>query len=225
LSKPEVYTRVNRWFDGIRYRCWVDNNSLKFYNFHNVLRFESTINNPGKYKIIRHKQNFVEGDPKKLLKLRKGIADTKARAALSKNLVNNFSNHIATVKTTMPFIELIKHSTKHLIKNSTRIRSIDITGKDLLLLKAISDTAFDVNAITNKGLQSKLAYSTWARGMTGRKLSARISRHLALLRFRGIIKKLSHQRKYSLTDKGKELTTILNITCSISTTELLKLAA
>jgi len=61
--------------------------------------------------------------------------------------------------------------------------------------------------------------------MTGKQLSSRISRHLRLLREHGLIKKLTNQRKYILTDKGRKLTTALNAALAASTEDLIKLTA
>ena len=50
LSNPEILSRANIWYDGLRVRHWNGKNSVKFYNEHNVLRFEMTMNDPTKFK-------------------------------------------------------------------------------------------------------------------------------------------------------------------------------
>ena len=110
-------------------------------------------------------------------------------------------------------------------EKSKRVRALDVFGKDLELIRTISDPAFDVSAITNKELQNRLINTDWAKNMSGKKLSGRISRHLLLLRQHGIIEKLSKQRSYSLTDKGRKLTTGINAALASSVEELLKIAA
>ena len=83
-SNPEILSRAKFWYDGLRVRHWNGKNSVKFYNEHNVLRFEMTMNDPSKYKIYRHAENQDESEPKKLMPVRKGIADITARAKVSK---------------------------------------------------------------------------------------------------------------------------------------------
>ncbi|MEN8907740.1 MAG: hypothetical protein ABF289_17460 [Clostridiales bacterium] len=61
--------------------------------------------------------------------------------------------------------------------------------------------------------------------MIGKRLSARVTRQLRILIDHGIIRKVSHQNKYYLTDIGKKLTSALNITLGTSSNDLLKLAA
>ena len=62
--------------DGIRLRHWVDQNSVKIYNEQNNLRVETTINNPGKFKVFHHKQGQDKNEPKQRLPMRKGVMDT-----------------------------------------------------------------------------------------------------------------------------------------------------
>ena len=225
LSNPELLTRVNLWHDGMRIRHWVDQNSVKFYNEQNVLRFEMTMNNPKKYLIHRHTEGQKKSESKKLLPMRKGIADINVRAKVSNDRINCFTEHISTVSDKTSIEKIMEKITEPLIVKSKRFRGLDIMGKDMELLKSIADPIFDVGFITNKALQNKLSGSTWSKKMTGKKLSSRISRHLSLLRTHGIIRKLPNQRKYVLTDKGQKITTALHALLSASTEDLIKCAA
>ena len=112
-----------------------------------------------------------------------------------------------------------------LFHEGKRTRSLDVFGKDRAFLRTISDPAFDVHAITNKQLQLILEGIPWAKNMTGKQLSGRITRHLALLRKHGLIEQLPKQRKYVLTDMGRRITTAHNISLAASVDELLNLAA
>jgi len=225
LSNPELLTRVNLWHDGMRIRHWVDHNSVKLYNEQNVLRFEMTMNNPGKYKVHRHTEGQDKTESKKLLPMRKGVADIHLRSHVSGDRINSFTEQIATVSDKTPLSSLLDHISSHIIQNRKKYRGLDVAGKDRDLLKAISDPKFNVSPITNKALQEKLVNSDWANEMTGKKLSSRISRHLSLLRAHGLIRKLPKQRKYTLTEKGRKITTALNAALSASTEDLINLAA
>jgi hypothetical protein len=225
LSNPEILSRVNTWYDGLRVRHWNDNNSVKFYNDHNVLRFEMTMNDPTRFKIHRHSINQDKSEPKKLLAMRKGIADISVRAGVSKNIVNRFTEHMATVEETVRLGEMLGAIAKPITKEGKRHRAMDPFGKDLELLRAIADPIFDVCHLTNKDLQTKLVGTSWAKEMKGKQLSGRISRHLALLREHGLIKKLPNQRRYILTDKGRRITTAINAALAASVKELLSIAA
>ncbi|MCK5164227.1 MAG: hypothetical protein KAQ72_10940 [Desulfobacula sp.] len=59
--------------DGIRLRHWVDRNSVKIYNEQNNLQVETTINNPERFKVFRHKQGQDENEAKQRLPMLKGV--------------------------------------------------------------------------------------------------------------------------------------------------------
>jgi hypothetical protein len=54
----------NKIGGGLWLRHWVDHNSIKPYNEQNNLRDETIINDPGKFKVFRHKQGQVEKEVK-----------------------------------------------------------------------------------------------------------------------------------------------------------------
>jgi len=224
-TNPEIFSRTESWYDGLRVRHWNDSNSVKFYNEFNVLRFEMTMNDPTKFKIHRHSENQHKDEPKKFLPMRKGIADTAARAEISKNIINRFTENMAAVEEKTRLGELLKFVGEPLTRNNKRFRAIEVFGKDKELLRAISDPALCVGAITNKKLQKILKGTPWANNMSGKKLSARITRHLRILHEHGLIKKLPKQRKYLLTDKGIKITAALNAALATSVDALLRQAA
>ena len=221
-TNPDLMTRLSQWYDGARIRHWVDQNSIKMYNEHNVLRFEFTMNDPTKYLIHRH----IEGNKnseKKLRPMRKGIADVGARAKISSNRIHCFCEHMATVTEPSRVGDLLSKVAQPIISKGKSYRALDVTGKDLELLRAISDPKYTVDAISNKHLRETLVGSTWAKDMTGKRLSARISRHLRLLREHGLIKKVPKQHKYQLTQKGRALTMALHQFLDASVEDLVKL--
>ncbi|NLT51279.1 MAG: hypothetical protein GXX85_10210 [Ignavibacteria bacterium] len=225
LANPELLTKVSTWHDGLRVRHYVDNNSVKFYNQQNVLRIETTMNNPHKYLVQRYTEADEKKKSKKLLPMRKGIADINLRAKISVERNKSFAEQLATVSDKTPVSEIFGDITHSISRNGKKFRSLDITGKDKEILRAISDPAFNAGAITNKALQEKLIGTDWAKGFTGKKLSSKINRQISLLRSHGIIRKLPNQHKYALTDKGRKISSALNALLSASTEDLVNLIA
>jgi DNA-binding HxlR family transcriptional regulator len=223
-AKPEIMSKAKLWYDGTRVRHWQDKNSVKFYNEHNVLRFEMTMNDPTRFKIHRHSETQKKTEPKKFIPMRKGVADTYARAEVSKSILNRFTEHMSAAEEKERLGKMLELVCSPLTRQGKRFRALEVFGKDKELLRAIADPAFDAGAITNKGLQKTLKGTAWAKNMSGKQLSARISRHLRLLREHGLIKKLPKQRKYTLTDKGRKITAALEAALSASVNDLLKLA-
>jgi hypothetical protein len=223
-DKSDFSSRINKFDNGYCFKTYLNKNSAKFYSYIYGLRFEFTINNPEVFKVYRFKSNSSDNN-KYNLPLVKGVSFTSLRAQVSENHLNRFINHVSSAHERKPVDDIFSTVSNYIIKNGKRYRGLDILGKDKSLLKAVSDISFNVDYISNKQIQKSLANSDWAKGMKGKKLSSRITRQLRILREHGIIKKVSNRNKYFLTDKGRKLTSSLNILLGTSSDDLLKLAA
>jgi len=207
-ARVELKSRYSQWYNGGRIKHWVGKNSVKMYNEHNVLRLELAMNDPTRFKIHRN----VEGrdcDVKKLLPMRKGIADITVRTQVSSARLTNFAEQMATITESSSVREILTALTMPVKDGARRYRGLEATGKDRMLLEAVADSKFTVDAITNKALRQMLEDTPWANGLSGKQLSARISRALRLLREHGLIKKEPKQNKYYLTQKGRLVTSAL----------------
>lgn len=224
LADPDILTRAGLWYNGVRLKHWLDGNSVKFYNEHNALRFETTLNNPAPFKVWRCKEGSSVG-PKERLPLRKSVADIPLRAKVCGEINARFIDQAAQVKDTAKVREIVA-SVGRKTRDGRAVRTLDILGKDRELLAAVADpTLASLGGITNKALQKTLAGTEWAKGMTGKRLSARIGRNLRLLRDHGLISKVPEQRKYYLSDKGRRLTALIPAILSASTEQLTQQAA
>lgn len=221
----DVLSRVLDFQDGLRVRHWVDNNSVKVYTQQNVLRIETTVNDPGMFKVYRHAQGESKRKPKRRLGLRKSVADIPLRAQVSQDINNRFEKQLATFQTDTSLQEVIGMLCKGRIQSGRRIRGLDITGKDRALLLALSDSSFELSGISNKALREKLSGQMGFRNLTDKQLSAKVSRQLRLLRDHGLIRKYPRQRKYRLTTKGHQITVALPALLNASVKELMNIAA
>lgn len=224
-SHDQVLTRVQDFNDGIRVRHWVDQNSAKIYNQQNNLRLETTINNPGKFRVYRHKQGQSNDEPKTRLPLRKGVMDIALRAKVSQEVNDRLINDLSLLRDETPAREIIDDVTSAQKHNGRRFRGLESTGKDRELLELLSNPEFRVSGFTNKMLRPGLSETHFGAGLSEKQLSAKTSRHLKLLRVHGIIRKLPRQNRYQLTLKGVKLTNTLNAFLSASTEQLMKMAA
>ena len=102
---------------------------------------------------------------------------------------NAIVEQMATLRDDKPMREVLREITRPSTQNGRRIRALDVTGKGREFLQALADPLDAVAGITNKHLRQKLHASPWAKGGTDKQLSARISRHLRLLRDHGLIRK------------------------------------
>ena len=166
VSNNEVQSRVLDFHDGVRVRHWVDHNSVKVYNEQNVLRVETTINQPYMFKVYRLAQGQRRDASKKLRPLRKGVADIPLRSQVSQEINNRLMDELSTFTDKTPLSDLLDPHVSSCTRNGRRVRSLDISGKDRQLLQAISNASFTVSGITNVALRQKLASTSWGAGRT-----------------------------------------------------------
>ena len=221
----QIVTRVATYHDGVRVRHWVGNNSAKIYNEQNVIRVETTINDAGAFKVMRTAQDAPRKAPKRRLPMRKGVADIAHRAAVSQGVNNRVMDHLATFNDSTPLADLIAPCTRAFTRDGRRMRALEPVGKDRELLLAIGDPKHGIAGVSNAELRAMLAEQSWGKKYTSKQLSARVSRHLSLLRSHGLIRKLPKQNRYQLTDAGRTMTTVLAVALKASTKELMKIAA
>jgi len=221
----QIVTRVATYHDGVRIRHWAGNNSAKVYNEQNVIRIESTINDPTAFKVMRRAQGESDKKPKRRLSMRKGVADIGQRAAISRGINQRVMDHLATFTETTPLMELFASCTQRFTQKGRTVRALEPLGKDRLLLLAISDPKHAVAGLSNADLRAMLGNQPWGKGYTEKQLSARVSRSLSLLRNHGFIRKMPNQNRYQITDSGRQITTALGIALKVSTQELMKIAA
>lgn len=224
-SNHTVQSRVLDFYEGVRLRHWVDQNSVKVYNEHNVLRIETTINNPGAFSVYRRAQGQKPSAKKAPRPLRKGVADIPLRAQVAQEINSRFMNSLADFSDSTPVRELLAPLTRSKTQRGRAVRALDPTGKDRELLEALGDPAYALNGLTNAMLRERLRHTPWGAGRTDAQLSARLSRHLRLLRAHGLLRKMPCRRRYQLTRKGQLLVTSLAAMLAASTQKLMEIAA
>jgi hypothetical protein len=221
----DVVSRLLKFHEGLRVRHWVDGNSVKCYNELNVLRVEMTMNQPDMFKVHRHAQGETESQPKRLLPLRKGVADTVLRTQVSQEVTDRFFDNLAAAQCETPVAEILDGVVKSFTKNGRRVRALDPTGKDRALLQALRDPQFLISGTSNKALRESLRGKPGYKNMTEKQLSAKLSRQLRLLRDHSLIRKIPRQRRYMITQKGRETTMALDALLAASTKQLMDFAA
>ena len=152
-AHDSLSTKILEMDEGFRIRHWLGSNSTKMYNQHNVLRFETTINDPTVFRGYRRKQNAPKTDNKELLPLRKGVADTTLRALVSQEVNNRLAEHVATTQTSQPFRCVLETVTNRKRRRGRSVPGLDPTGKDLAPLNAIADPRFTLTGLRNKDLR------------------------------------------------------------------------
>lgn len=195
----EVSSDLQRRVEGIRVKHRVEENSIKMYDKQgSVLRIETTINNPRRFKVRR--KGLRRGKPvMKWLPLRKGIADLRRRAELSGGANARYLDALAVVGLQTPSYQLLDGVSEP-VKAKRQYRALrPISPEDASLFEVILHGEFALQGFRNRDLRQALGAGE------SKNNSARISRLLALLRAHKLIFKVCKTNYYRITRKGHQV--------------------
>lgn len=203
----ELTTSFKDRVEGVRVKHWVDGNSIKMYDKEGWnLRVETTIAKTPGFKVWRPLTDDPRGKHA-WRPLRKGTADLHRRCQVSQAANERYLDGLADVEDDSTIAELFDQVAQPVSWHGRRVRAMRIgDSQDIELLKAVSRGEFATNGFRNRDIRHRLhPKSRAASKKEQRRLSARTSRQIRLLRAHGLIKKVPKSHLYRLTDKGQKL--------------------
>ncbi len=208
---PSVYSNVERTFEGTRIKHWADHNSIKMYDHLNVLRPETTINNPNGFQVFRTAENDPEGE-QSWRPLRYGVADIHRRAQVSQAANERYLEALAGVAETKTVKELAEpvcsRATEPGKKSPRKVRALNpLAPDDMALLRAISDPKWMVNGLRNRDLVAALYPKASDDPAEKRRRSGKVTRLLRILRGHSLLQKVPRTHRYQVSAQAR--TTIL----------------
>lgn len=204
LSSGEVKSSLQQRFEGVRIKHWLHENSIKMYDKQgSVLRIETTINKPKRFRVRRrkHKQGAFAWLP-----LRKGIADIRRRVQLSRAANERYLQALAVVGEPTPSYKLLDQVSKPIVQGQQKFRALrPVSPEDSALFEVLLDGKFALQGIRNKDIRQQL----WPRPdkQKERKLAARVTRSLTLLKSHNLIYRVPKTNYYRTTKLGDEVMT------------------
>jgi hypothetical protein len=209
----EVKSGMTRRVEGVRLKHWVAHNSIKMYDCDRVLRLETTLNDPGDFRVYRPKQGGPEED-KQWRPLRKGVADLYRRAEVSQAANERYAAAMAAVKDKTPLSALVEPLCQRAPapgKHSSRtVRALNPLAKeDAALLTAVLDPKFAVNGLRNRDLVAALYDKPATTDEERRRRSGRLTRQIRMLRGHGLLHKVPKTHRYLVSPTGRKAITAL----------------
>jgi hypothetical protein len=216
---------INRT-EGIRVKHQANGNSLKMYDKGpNILRIETTINNPQDLKVFRTAQGNPDGKPK-WLRMRKGVADLNRRAELSQKTNERYLDALAGLDSTKRLEHIIAPVSRPVKRRGRYARALrPWTAGDQKLLEAIQRPEFLLAGFRNRDIARLLYPDEFESLESKRRASAKVSYRLGILRTHGLIAKLPNTRRYRITDKGRQVATAVLVSKNVTIDQLTKAAA
>jgi hypothetical protein len=201
----QVKSTVEHFAEGSRVKHWVDHNSLKLYDHLNVLRPETTINDPGGFRVFRQTENDPDG-PMGWHVLRRGVADLHRRAEVSQAANERYLAALAGVAETKTVKELVEPLCRRVTepakpgKKPRTVRALNpLSAEDAVLLRAISDPKWMVNGLRNADLAAVLYPKATEDAVERRRRSAKVTRLIRLLRGHGLLHKVTGRNRYQVS--------------------------
>lgn len=204
----EVVTDFKNRHEGIRVKHRSGKNSVKMYDKYGNLRVETTMNDPKPFKVLRPSENRSNSGQWK--RLRKSVTDISRRAYVSQACNDRYLDAIAAADTSVTVGTLLKQISSPTTLNGKRIRALNPgSNTDLQLLEAISRGDFFIHGFRNRDLQEILFTTIADSPKENKSRSARVTRLLRILRAHNIVQKIPRTYRYTLTPRGRQITTAI----------------
>lgn len=195
--------------EGVRVKHQVNGNRVKMYNKQgSVLRVETVINQARDLKVFRPKEGDPDG-PKQWRYLRKGVADTHRRAALSQQTNERYLDALTAVTEPTALGVLSAPVCRRVRFHGYPVRALNpLAPEDAALLTAIARGEFLITGCRNRDLRRLLFPPTHDAALTRRR-GGMVTRKLRLLRAHGLVRKVSHTHRYVVSPNGRVVLTAL----------------
>jgi len=217
-----------RRHEGVRVKHNHGGNSVKMYNkAGNVLRVETTINAPRGFKVWREDTHNSQGG---WAPMRKGVADLHRRAQVSQKSNERYLDALSACSSEATLQETVAQVCRARKNHDKRgARALNPwSQKDHRVLAFLAQGEWAVNGLRNRDLAAWLDL----KANTGeldpaerRRLSARVSRLLGVLRAHGLIRKVPKTHRYLVTPKGKQVSALVIAASNVQTRKLMEMAA
>lgn len=218
--KGEISSNLKRRHEGVRVKHWVEENSIKMYDkAFSVLRIETTINNPHRFKAYRRSTHH--GQPcRRWLRLRKGVIAIRRLVQIARAANERYLQALAVVGEPKPSHRILDPVSQPVKEQVRRFRALQpISPRDSRLFELICQGRFLLNGFRNKDLCQSLQAP---EDVNRRRFSLRLGRQLQLLRAHGLIFKVAKTHYYRITNKGFE---VMNTAIKFRAADLALLAA
>jgi hypothetical protein len=220
----EQFSDLRRRQEGVRIKHWVKRNSIKLYNCQNVLRPETTINDPDDLRVYHTSPSHPDG-PGTWLPMRRSVADLHRRAQLSRAANDRYLAALAAANTSTVLAEDALPLCQSMGRDGRRYRALNpFNADEAIWLERIHRGEWCLKGFRNRDLRH-LAFGPTSDHTLRRRQASQITRRLALYHAHGLIAKVPRTHRWMVTQKGRRLITALLAARSATTDPLICLAA
>jgi hypothetical protein len=203
--KGEVTTNHKRRPEGVRVKHTVKRNSIKMYDKSSVLRVETTINNPGEFRVPKATADDTKGPPR-WSPMGKGVANAWRFHQVGTQANQRYLDALANIQPKSEAVDALDDLCRSRVTNGKRCAKLNpVTEKDCALFAAVMFGAHLLNGFRNHDLQARLFANPSSDEATTRRRCAWTCRQIAKLRGHKLIAKFPRSRRYKVTDLGHQV--------------------
>ncbi len=201
--RGEVQTWIKRRVEGVRVVHKMKKNKLKMYDkAGNVLRVETTINDPKEFQVRRPRTNGQLD----WQRLPKGVAWLWRYAEVARASNSRYLEALAVVNDDRKARQLLDKATTTAALNGRRKRALQpLSPADQKLFLAVMRGEHRLRGFRNRDLEQRLYDEMPKDDAEKRRRCGRVSRLIQLLRAHELVAKIPHTRRYRITTKGETL--------------------
>jgi hypothetical protein len=209
----EVTSKVSERPEGVCVKHRVEENSIKMYDKQgSVLRIETTINDPRRFKVRRtatRKGRRVG----QWVPMRKGLADLPRRVEVSRAANERYLEALAEATLSARSCDVLDPVSRRVTHKGRPHRAMrPLSADEAAVFQAVLHGEHAVQGFRNRDIRRALRWDAHRDAKTQRQVAARTTRLFALLRAHGLIAKVSPTSYYRVTTKGhRVMTTALKL--------------
>jgi hypothetical protein len=202
----EIRTHLGTRVEGVRIKHWVEENSIKMYDkAGSVLRIETTINNPKRFRVRR----MITRRGRKQMGwtyLRKGVVDIRRRVQLCLAANGRYFDALAVVGEATPSHRILDPVAQPVLRIGQRFRPLrPISPDDSAFFQEILRPEHLIQGLRNRDLCQAIYPDASTNTHTRQLAAGRVTRRLQLFRAHGLLYRVSKTNYYRLTKKGHDV--------------------
>jgi hypothetical protein len=199
----EVTTDARRRPEGWRIKHRMGRNHVKLYDKGPVLGVETTINDPGQFRVLRLKDGHRSWCP-----MKKGVADLYRFYQVGRASNERYLEALAAApdhRHGVIALDRLCRPRRNHGRQHPRLNPID--NKDLTLFRAVMAGEHVIVGFRNTHIQKRLWHRPPLDPIEAKRRCAYVSRQIAKLRGHGLIAKVPRHRLYRATPYGQRVMT------------------
>lgn len=189
--------------EGVRIKFRMKRNSIKIYDHQNVLRIETTLNNPAEFKILTSSENEQGQTVCRWSPMRKGVSNFWRYSQVGHAANARLIDALANAPLQGAAIEELDRLSRSQSKDGHRVAAFNpVTKENIELFKALLSGEFALNGFRNTDLQQKIFDTKPKDRAEAKRRIHRTSRLIAKLRGHRLINKVQNSRLYRVSLHG-----------------------